>query len=95
MILPIIQFGDPILRKRCRTVSEVTEEIRTLAEDMVETMHEAQGVGLVSVCMAHAAPGSGQGGELGVHGLLRGECLLPSQRLEDQIDGAPEGLQDV
>lgn len=53
MILPITQFGDPILRKRCRTVSEVTEEIRTLTEDMIETMHEAHGVGL-------AAPQVGQ-----------------------------------
>ena len=30
MILPIVQFGDPILRKRCKEVTEVTEEIETL-----------------------------------------------------------------
>ncbi len=59
MILPIVQFGDPILRKRCREVSEVTEEIETLAEDMIETMHEAHGVGL-------AAPQVGQNLRLAV-----------------------------
>ncbi|MFM1557770.1 MAG: peptide deformylase [Roseibacillus sp.] len=48
MILPIIQFGDPILRKRCRRVKEVTDEVNALVEDMLETMHDAQGVGLAA-----------------------------------------------
>ena len=48
MILPISQFGDPVLRKRCREVDEVTDEIMTLVEDMIETMHEANGVGLAA-----------------------------------------------
>ena len=51
MILPIVQFGDPILRKRCKEVTEVTEEIETLVENMLETMHDAQGVGrLYNTC---------------------------------------------
>ncbi len=48
MILPIVQFGDPILRKRCKAVTEVTEEIEVLVENMLETMHDAQGVGLAA-----------------------------------------------
>lgn len=48
MILPIVQFGDPILRKRCKAVTEVTEDIAKLVEDMIETMHEAHGVGLAA-----------------------------------------------
>ena len=48
MILPITQLGDPILRKRCREVSEVTEDILTLKDDMIETMHDANGVGLAA-----------------------------------------------
>ena len=48
MILPITQFGDPILRKRCREVKEVTDEIRNLVKDMIETMHDANGVGLAA-----------------------------------------------
>ena len=48
MILPIVQFGDPILRKRCREVGVVDAELEKLVEDMIETMHEAQGVGLAA-----------------------------------------------
>jgi len=46
MILEITQYGNPVLRKKCRKVTEVTEETRALAENMIETMKEAQGVGL-------------------------------------------------
>ncbi len=48
MILPITQYGNPILRKKCKPVSEVTDEIRAFAQNMVETMVEAQGVGLAA-----------------------------------------------
>ncbi|MGC6426713.1 MAG: peptide deformylase [Akkermansiaceae bacterium] len=48
MILPITQYGNPILRKKCRRVAQVTEEIKTLAHDMIETMRDAQGVGLAA-----------------------------------------------
>lgn len=48
MTLPIVQFGDPILRKRCKRVTEVTEELVQLSEDMVETMREAHGIGLAA-----------------------------------------------
>jgi peptide deformylase len=40
--------GDPILNKVCRPIAEVTPRIRTLAEDMVETMYDANGVGLAA-----------------------------------------------
>jgi peptide deformylase len=38
--------GDEILRKNCRVVEEVDDRIKELLEDMVETMHEYNGVGL-------------------------------------------------
>ena len=40
--------GAPILNKVCRPITEVTPKIRTLAEDMIETMYEANGVGLAA-----------------------------------------------
>ena len=40
--------GDPVLTKVCRPIPEVTDRIRTLAEDMLETMYEANGVGLAA-----------------------------------------------
>ncbi|MDO4869395.1 MAG: peptide deformylase [Bacillota bacterium] len=44
----IIEEGDPILRKKCREVGEVTERIQVILDDMVETMRQAQGVGLAA-----------------------------------------------
>ncbi len=40
--------GDPILEKACRPVKLVTPRIRTLVEDMIETMYAADGVGLAA-----------------------------------------------
>lgn len=48
MVRDIVIFGDPVLREKCRPVTEVTEEIRALAEDMIETMRAADGVGLAA-----------------------------------------------
>lgn len=40
--------GDPVLSKVCREVTEVTPKIVTLIDDMLETMYEANGVGLAA-----------------------------------------------
>ncbi|GHC40868.1 peptide deformylase [Roseibacillus persicicus] len=48
MVLEIKQYGDPVLRKKCRRITEVTEEIRELSENMIETMIDANGVGLAA-----------------------------------------------
>jgi peptide deformylase len=48
MILEIRKYGDPVLRAKGREVAEVTEEIRQLAADMLETMRAANGVGLAA-----------------------------------------------
>ncbi|MEZ0274428.1 MAG: peptide deformylase [Roseimicrobium sp.] len=48
MILPIVLYGNPVLRAKCQPVTQVTDEIRKLAADMIETMHDARGVGLAA-----------------------------------------------
>ncbi|MDX1680026.1 MAG: peptide deformylase [Akkermansiaceae bacterium] len=48
MVLEIVQYGHPVLRQKCRPVAEVTDEIRQFAEDMIETMKDAHGVGLAA-----------------------------------------------
>lgn len=40
--------GDPVLNKTCREVTEVTERVKELIDDMIETMYEANGVGLAA-----------------------------------------------
>ena len=42
----ITKDGDPILRKVCRPVTDFNERLHTILEDMAETMHKADGVGL-------------------------------------------------
>ena len=46
--LKIIKFGDPTLRKVARPVEEITPRIRTLLDDMIETMRDAGGCGLAA-----------------------------------------------
>jgi peptide deformylase len=46
MILDIVKLGEDILREKAEPVAEVNDEIRQLAEDMFDTMIEADGVGL-------------------------------------------------
>ena len=48
MILEITQFGDPILRKKCRTIEKVDDAVREFADHMIETMVDADGVGLAA-----------------------------------------------
>lgn len=40
--------GDDILRKKCKEVKEMTDRIRILIDDMLETMYDANGVGLAA-----------------------------------------------
>ena len=47
-ILKIVKFGDPLLRKVSRPVDAITPRIHTLLDDMIETMYEANGVGLAA-----------------------------------------------
>lgn len=44
----IREIGDEVLNKKCREVTEMTPRIRELIEDMLETMYEANGVGLAA-----------------------------------------------
>ena len=44
----IVQYGDDTLRRTCRPVEAITPAILTLLDDMAETMHAADGVGLAA-----------------------------------------------
>jgi peptide deformylase len=48
MVLPIVKYGDPVLRQRGARIEAVTLEIQELAADMLETMHDAHGIGLAA-----------------------------------------------
>ena len=46
--LKIVKMGDDVLRKVCRPVEKITPRIVTLLDDMIETMRDADGVGLAA-----------------------------------------------
>ena len=48
MKLSILQYGDPILRAKGKRVDQIDEHVRDLAQNMIETMHAANGVGLAA-----------------------------------------------
>ncbi len=47
-LLSILQYPDPFLRRPMAPVTEVTDDVRAMCERMIETMHEAHGMGLAA-----------------------------------------------
>jgi peptide deformylase len=48
MVLDIVTFPAEVLRKKAAAVNEITEDIKTLIEDMTETLYAANGFGLAA-----------------------------------------------
>ena len=48
MIRPILKFGAPELETESTPITRFDQEIKTLAEDMLETMYSAPGIGLAA-----------------------------------------------
>jgi len=48
MVLPIVVYGDPVLRKVCEHIEKNHDGLQQLIKDMFETMYEANGVGLAA-----------------------------------------------
>lgn len=48
MIRPILIHPDPRLKKLCEPVSQITDDLRRLASDMLDTMYDAPGIGLAA-----------------------------------------------
>ncbi len=47
-LLPIVKFGHPVLRMPTKAVESIDDNLRTLVEDMIETMDAAEGIGLAA-----------------------------------------------
>ncbi|HEY5811421.1 MAG TPA: peptide deformylase [Terrimicrobiaceae bacterium] len=48
MMLEIVQYGHPALRAKGRRIEKIDSRIQELAQDLLETMYEADGVGLAA-----------------------------------------------
>lgn len=48
MILPIVAYGDPVLRQKAKEIPSEYPDLKELVENMFETMYAASGVGLAA-----------------------------------------------
>lgn len=48
MVLPIVKYGEPVLRQKGARIEKITPEIKKLIADMFDTMKQARGVGLAA-----------------------------------------------
>ena len=48
MTLPIVAYGDPVLKKKAENISPDYPGLKKLIEDMFETMYNSKGVGLAA-----------------------------------------------
>ncbi|MDO4254778.1 MAG: peptide deformylase [Kocuria sp.] len=93
-VRPVRTIGDPVLRSVAEPVrtfdQEGRDELRTLIRDMVETMHDVQGVGL-------AAPQIGVGLRVFVYDAdgQQGYVVNPSLTVGDQPQDGAEGCLSV
>ena len=47
-IRKIVQMGDPVLRKICKPVTEFDKKLAQLLDDLIDTLHRAEGLGLAA-----------------------------------------------
>lgn len=89
-LLPIHVLGSPILRTETTPVAEVTDELRQLIDDMFETMHAAQGIGL-------AAPQVGRSERLAVIEIEGQKLVLVNPEIvsESGTDKGEEGCLSI
>lgn len=84
MIRNIVLYPDPVLRQVGKRIESVTDEVRRLAADMIETMYEAHGVGL-------AAPQVGESLQIAVVDVSHDEECISYLR----VNGEEKLLTDV
>lgn len=48
MILPVVAYGAPILRKKCEEITETYPDLKKLIGDMWDTLYNSKGVGLAA-----------------------------------------------
>lgn len=88
MILPITQYGNPVLRVKCAPVEQVDDTLKELAANMLETMYEANGIGL-------AAPQIGQNIQLVVIDIPKDEEEDDAEPETATVNGEVKPIQDL
>ena len=79
MILPIYAYGHPVLNKKADEISEVSDEIKSLIDNMWDTMYNAKGIGI-------AGPQVGKSIRL---------FVIDTVQIESDEDGLDKGIKQV
>lgn len=95
MIYDITTFGNPVLRKRAAKITEVTPEIKELAASMLETMYQANGLGVAAqqvgrteaICVVDVPPES-QGAEAALNEPVKMPLVLLNPEVSDPDSSA-------
>jgi len=103
MILDIVQLSHPVLRQKCARVDVSDEELPVLVENMLETMYDAQGVGLAAPQVAVAkqlAIVDVQGDDSTTHFLVNGkeakvDDYMPLVFMNPELSFAGDKEKDV
>jgi peptide deformylase len=82
MILPIVAYGDPVLKKEAEEIDEKYPDLPKLIADMFDTMYHAKGVGL-------AAPQIGRSIRLFI---VDGSPFADEE--DDEVDPRAEGIEN-
>ncbi len=84
MILPIVAYGDPVLKKEAEEIDQTFPKLMELIGDMYETMYAAQGVGL-------AAPQIGKSIRMFV---VDGSPFADDEEEDDEPDPKAAGIEN-
>lgn len=85
MILPVVAYGDPVLKKEGKEITKDFPKLNELIDNMFETMYEASGVGL-------AAPQIGESIRLFV---IDASPFAEPDEEDDEPDPRAEGLEGL
>ena len=100
-LLPLAYYGNPILRRRADLITELTENLKKLIEEMIETMDASDGIGIAAPQVHHSirlfvirtpkeiTPGKIEPGEVQI--FINPKLSLPSK----ETWTAPEGCLSI
>jgi peptide deformylase len=84
MILPIVAYGDPVLRKPAKAIEPGTIDVKKLSDDLFETMYASSGIGLAAPQVGH-----------GVRMFVVDGTMIDQDEPEDEKDPSLEGFKKV
>jgi peptide deformylase len=105
MLLPIVQYGHPALRAKGRRIEKFDAQLRSLAENMIATMYDADGLGLaaqqvglgIQLCVIDVAGVTDRPSEMRVGGnVVDIEDYMPIVLVNPEVEptGAPSAASE-